>query len=157
MPNPNSFNYYMPTYGQQQASNYYPNYYPVQQGAQPQSYVNGYQPPISQAPPMRGITGRIVSSLEEITPNEVPMDRSVSFFPTSDYSCIYAKQWDSDGTIKTVKYVPEVQEAKVIDEQVDIVELISTRFDKLESMLNKPTMNNTPNNQRRGENKKKEG
>jgi hypothetical protein len=25
----------------------------------------------------------------------------------SDYSCIYAKAWTSDGTITTVKYVPE--------------------------------------------------
>lgn len=35
------------------------------------------------------------------------MDGSVSLFPQNDYSAIYAKTWTKDGTIATVKYVPE--------------------------------------------------
>lgn len=53
------------------------------------------------------IPGRPVNNLDEITPQEVPMDGSVSLFPQNDYSAIYAKTWTKDGTIATVKYIPE--------------------------------------------------
>lgn len=56
------------------------------------------------------ISSRLIKSLDEITPQEVPMDGSVSLFPMEDYSCVYAKAWNRDGTIRTVKYVPEKQE-----------------------------------------------
>ena len=55
---------------------------------------------------IRPVNGRVVSSENDITPNDVPMDNTVSLFPTDDYSCIYAKQWTSDGKIKTTKFVP---------------------------------------------------
>ena len=45
------------------------------------------------------IPGRLVNNLDEITPQEVPMDGSVSLFPQNDYSAIYAKTWTKDGTI----------------------------------------------------------
>lgn len=56
------------------------------------------------------ISSRLIKSLDEITPQEVPMDGSVSLFPMEDYSCVYAKAWNRDGTIRTVKYIPEKQE-----------------------------------------------
>ena len=55
---------------------------------------------------IRPVNGRVVSSENDITPNDVPMDNTVSLFPTDDYSCIFAKQWTSDGKIKTTKFVP---------------------------------------------------
>ena len=60
---------------------------------------NGYNDPYRQTP-MYGtgmnyqrpsIPGRPVNNLDEITPQEVPMDGSVSLFPQNDYSVIYAK------------------------------------------------------------------
>lgn len=42
----------------------------------------------------------------EIAPNDVPMDGTVSLFPTEDYSCIFAKHWNKDGKITTTKFVP---------------------------------------------------
>ena len=53
------------------------------------------------------LPGRMVGNADEITPQEVPMDGSVSLFPQNDYSCIYAKTWTKEGTIATVRYVPE--------------------------------------------------
>ena len=47
----------------------------------------------------QSIPGRLVNNLDEITPQEVPMDGSVSLFPQNDYSAIYAKTWTKDGTI----------------------------------------------------------
>lgn len=85
----------------------------------------------------QSIPGRIVNNLDEITPQEVPMDGSVSLFPQNDYSAIYAKTWTKDGTIATVKYVPEQPQAAVpqkspIEERLD---KIDQRFDRLEKML----------------------
>lgn len=53
------------------------------------------------------IPGRLIDREEEIKPIEIPMSGAVAFFPTNDYSCIYAKAWNSRGTFDTVKYVPE--------------------------------------------------
>lgn len=106
---------------------------------------NGYNDPYRQTP-MYGtglnyqrpsIPGRPVNNLDEITPQEVPMDGSVSLFPQNDYSAIYAKTWTKDGTIATVKYVPEQPQATTpqkspIEEHLD---KIDQRFDRLEKML----------------------
>lgn len=55
----------------------------------------------------RGMYGRVINNESEITPNEVPMDGSISIFPLSDYSAIIAKQWSADGTIKTLRFIPD--------------------------------------------------
>lgn len=87
------------------------------------------QPQPQSVPPYRaptGLAGRMVNSSEEITPNEVPMDGSVSLFPKSDFSCIYAKAWNQDGTIKTVCYVPQVidDKPKIADAQTEMLEYL---------------------------------
>ena len=79
------------------------------QFAQPYGNVQYQQPPmppqqLTQQP--RGIAGRMVGAPSEIVPNEVPMDGSVAFFPTSDGSAIFAKAWNPNGTISTVQYAP---------------------------------------------------
>lgn len=53
-----------------------------------------------------GINGRMVTAVEQIAANDVPMDGSVAFFPKQDLTEIYAKQWGADGSIKTVVYKP---------------------------------------------------
>lgn len=108
---------------------------------------NGYNDPYRQTVPYNSdmnmnyqrpsIPGRPVNNLDEITPQEVPMDGSVSLFPQNDYSAIYAKTWTKDGTIATVKYVPEQPQAATpqkssIEERLD---KIDQRFDRLEKML----------------------
>ena len=72
-------------------------------------YMAGNQTPNlyqNQSSRFQSIPGRLVNNLDEITPQEVPMDGSVSLFPQADYSAIYAKTWTKDGTIATVKFVP---------------------------------------------------
>lgn len=105
-----------------------------------QTYQNPY---IQQPSRFQSIPGRLVNNLDEITPQEVPMDGSVSLFPQNDYSAIYAKTWTKDGTIATVKFIPEqpttgVPQKSPIEERLD---RIDQRFDRLEKMLsnrNKP-------------------
>lgn len=89
------------------------------------------------------LSGRVINNSNDITPQEVPMDGSVSLFPQQDYSCIYAKTWTKEGTIATMKFVPEQPvttepQKSPIEERFD---KIDQRFDKLEKMLsnrNKP-------------------
>lgn len=83
-------------------------------GFQPQfQQQQQYQPTMTQNVASQGITGRVVASLEEIVPNDVPMNGSTAFFPVSDGSAIFARAWNRDGSIATVVYRP------VTDEQTD--------------------------------------
>ena len=86
------------------------------------------------------IPGRPVANADEITPQEVPMDGSVSLFPQQDYSCIYAKTWTKEGTIATMKFVPEQPQAQ--EQQKSPLEIrldsIDQQLEALNKRLNKP-------------------
>lgn len=110
--------YQMP-YGQQ--------YQPMQQMFTPSMPT---QAPIQQS----GIMGHMVGSHEEIKPNDVPMNGTAAYFPTQDGSVIYAKAWNPDGSITTVRYLPAVDTQSndaqaptlvdVMDQLSDIQDLI---------------------------------
>lgn len=89
---------------------------------------------------MGGIPGRIVTSIEEIRPNEVPSDGTVSLFLKNDYTAIYAKAVNAQGTIDTVEYIPKPQEKQANSPEtttsVDFSE-ITERLDKIEKMIAK--------------------
>lgn len=69
---------------------------------------NQYQPAWNR-PNYPTLAGKIITSMQDIKPNEIPTDGSPSIFPASDFSCIFVKAWGQDGNIQTVKYVPENQ------------------------------------------------
>ena len=68
------------------------------------------------------------------------MDGSVSLFPQNDYSCIYAKTWTKEGTIATMKFVPEQpQNAEQQKSPLEIrLDSIDQRLAALDKKLNKP-------------------
>ena len=119
--NNSGFNPYTPTF--------YPTYtYPQFQPTQ--TYTSPSNHPVN-----RSIFGRIVTSENDITPNEVPMDGTVSLFPLVDYSKIFAKQWNPDGTIKTTVFVMEVpQEGS--SQTPTFEEEVFRRLDSIEKKLN---------------------
>lgn len=157
----------------------YPNYSqminPYQQMTYPQinspymermNYMQQYQQnlqPVQQqnvpAQPQQtmGIAGRTVQSVEQITANEVPMDGSLAFFPRQDMAEIYAKQWNADGTIKTVIYRPVIdnavnsqgnnqnQQLTIPDEVtkvfMDRFDELSNKMEQLENSLTKSSTN----------------
>lgn len=84
---------------------YQPTFQLLQQPYAPT--VPAMQSPV-QVQPQAGITGHLVGSHEEIQPNDVPMNGSPAYFPAQDGSVIYAKQWNPNGSITTVRYVPAV-------------------------------------------------
>lgn len=81
-----------------------------------------------------GLHGRTITNPQEIRPNEISQDGIPSYFPTSDYSAIYAKAWNADGGIDTIKYVREqpVSEAQGPSE----FDQVMARLDKLEQIIN---------------------
>ena len=107
-----------------------------------------------QRPPMASMMpGRIVASADEIVPQEVPMDGSVSLFPQNDYSCIYAKTWTKEGTIATLKFVPEQPQNEEPKKSP-----LEMRLDSIEQKLDAMTrqMFNRPRNyQKRNNNQSK--
>ncbi len=62
----------------------YPNYYQSQQPA--------------PRPPMQGLKGRPVSSLDEVRATSIDFDGSISYFPDLANKRIYTKQINMDGT-----------------------------------------------------------
>lgn len=110
----------------------------------PQYGVPGFQPQTMQqmvgqgyspAPsfhPQPGISGRVVTSPGEIQVQEVPTDGTVAWFPAADGSCVWGKRWTPDGSISTVRYVAEAQEAAP---QADPVAQIDAKLDRALSML----------------------
>lgn len=103
------------------------------------------QPPVSplqqfsnyNQPQIKRVPARIINDPKEIMPNEVPMDGSVSLFPTADYSCVYAKAWNANGMIDTVKYIPEKPETHNTPQSQDVLSAILARLDNIERTLNK--------------------
>lgn len=127
-----------------------------------QQYQQNLQPVQQQSVPVQtqqpiGITGRTVQSVEQITANEVPMDGSLAFFPRQDMTEIYAKQWNADGTIKTVIYRPVIdnavnsqgnnqnQQITIPDEVtkvfMDRFDELSNKMEQLENSLTKSSTN----------------
>lgn len=100
------------------------------------SGFNNFQRP--SIPPT--IPGRLVVNADEITPQEVPMDGSVSLFPQNDYSCIYAKTWTKEGTIATMKFIPEQpQNAESQKSPLEMrLDSIDQRLEALDKKLNRP-------------------
>lgn len=85
----------------------FPSYQPSYQAS-----FNPYipqMPTIPQAAPQSGLTGHLVASQEDIKPQDVPMNGQAAYFPSQDGSVIYAKAWNPDGSIATVRYIPDVQ------------------------------------------------
>ena len=107
------------------------SYRPNQQINYPNTYINR----------IPTIPGRIIQSIDEVTPNEIPMDGNIGVFVKEDLSIIYIKRWTKDGTIKTFEYpimIPATEEQQNKEkEQENTLNLILQRFDKIENILQK--------------------
>lgn len=107
----------------------------------------GQQTMTSQVPPP--VQGHVITSVDDIKPSEVPMDTSISLFPLSDYTVIYAKQWDRNGVLQEVRYFPEQPANNVKEQSNDISNTILQRLDAIERKLDqrpyyKKPYNNKP-------------
>ena len=96
----------MNPYQMPQVNSYMPQYQTYQQAYNPMQNIQRFQQPQQFEQMQQGIFGKVVQSQDSIVANDVPMNGSVAFFPKSDLSEIYAKQWSADGTISTMVFKP---------------------------------------------------
>ena len=89
-----------------QTNSYVPQYQSYQQAYNPMQNIQRFQQPQQFEQMQQGIFGKVVQSQDSIVANDVPMNGAVAFFPKSDLSEIYAKQWSADGTISTMVFKP---------------------------------------------------
>ena len=83
------------------------------------------------------LSGKIITNLQEVRPNEVPMDGSAGIFPMNDFSSIYVKAWGQDGNIQTIKFIPDVTANKAVDQEPSEFDKIMERLQAIENLLNK--------------------
>lgn len=119
----------------------YPNYSwgynPYLQGTQ-MSLPTYQQPQMQQQMSQTQMSGRFVNDVAEITANDVPMTGTYAIFPKQDMSEIYAKAWDSNGQIKTIRFKADIPSAEPIKPSetspVDFTE-VNERLDRIEKIL----------------------
>lgn len=73
--------------------------------------------PMSAPPPL---AGRVVERIEDAGVEGVPPDGSRGWFPSSDGTCVWSRRWRTDGTVETVRFVPEPPPAPEPD-KMDVV------------------------------------
>lgn len=105
----------------------------IQQPFVPAPTYQPQQPQQQSTQHQQGILGRMISNPNEITPQEIPMDGSISMFPMQDGSAVYGKFWDSNGQIKTIRFVPENVDQP--QQQSDPFAAINSRLDSIEGLL----------------------
>lgn len=103
----------MNPYQMPQVNSYVPQYQSYQPAYNPMQNIQRFQQPQQPEQIQQGIFGKVVQSQDMIVANDVPMNGSVAFFPKSDLSEIYAKQWSADGTISTMVFKPDKKEEAV--------------------------------------------
>ena len=100
------------------------------------------------------IRGRMINDIADITANDVPMDGSQAVFVKFDGSQVYTKCWNSDGTILTRVYVPEIKpnSAEIVEEDTNTLiypyeelkgelEALKSDVSQIISLLSKRTKN----------------
>ncbi len=80
------------------------------------------------------LPGKVINGPQDIKMNEIPMDGTVALFPTSDYSAIYAKCWNSNGGIDTMEFNPKKSPEEKTEKTSEYNEVLA-RLEKIESML----------------------
>lgn len=92
--------------------NYYPNYCNNQQ----QYYQPQQQYVVS---PQYALAGKMVDSLDMVKATEVPVG-GFGVFPKGDFSEVYIKTWNNNGTTNIVAYKPiPQQEQKSLDSDLN--------------------------------------
>lgn len=93
------------------------------------------QPYFQQPQQMPVLVGRSVQRLDEIKPDDIPMDGRVGYFPLADLSCIVAKQWTNEGSIATVRYIPEAAQKAPESTETTSMQDVIDRLDKIQKVL----------------------
>lgn len=103
--------------------------------------------------PLAGLPCKVITSGNDILPNEVSMNGEPSVFVMRDLSEIHIKQWNSNGGIDTVTYKPVIPAPEPAAEPQPSQEYISI-MDKLNDLTELVAKLPVTNNNRNNNNKK---
>ena len=123
-----------PTYSYNPYQTYLPQVPQTTPWQTPQTYT---QPQVTQTTPQPQLLGHSVTANDQIPVSEVPQNGTPAYFPMQDGSSILVKSWQPDGTISTVRYIPEVQQP--IPQDQSHQDEILKRLDSMEQKLNSLT------------------
>lgn len=113
----------------------YPRQQPQRSTGMPEWWPSSQQQnPQPRRPQVQALPGKYINSLQDIVPQDVPTDGSIGIFPQSDYAAIYLKKWDGNGTISTVKYIPDLPPQGPTPEQ-QFQNDLQTRLAKIEESI----------------------
>lgn len=89
------------------------------------------------APSSEGFLGRVIEDLNEIKPNEVPMDGRFALFPAKELDAIYLKAWNSNGVMMTLRYQldPTFQSTQAVNNGGARQEEMLRRIEALEQTI----------------------
>lgn len=78
-------------------------------------------------------SARVITSLNDIKPSEVPVDDTTRIFMTDDLQTIYAKKWDNNGELKNMVFqrIPD----EVPNQQNSSNENNDSRFSQIEERI----------------------
>lgn len=84
---------------------------------------------------------RVIKSTDDIKPNEIPSDGSISLFLMDDLGAIYGKCWTNNGTVKNLRFVlerddpnrsdPKIESSKTSMNQDEIFERLSRMMSEM--------------------------
>lgn len=96
------------------------------------SPANPAQAPISQTVNQIS-SARVITSLDDIKPSEVPVDDTTRIFMTDDLQTIYAKKWDNTGELRNMVFqrVPD----KISNQKDSSEQNNDSRFSELENKI----------------------
>lgn len=124
---------------------------PVSLSSQPSNMNLGMAAPANNQAPSY-IYGKMITNLQDVRLTDVPMDGSASIFPMNDFSCIYAKAWGSDGTIQTLKFVPEKPPENMSENSVPSeLAQVMARLDDIQNLLMQPVAAKKPSSTQKKE------
>lgn len=102
------------------------------------------QQPNTPPPRPAYLPGRVIASPEDVRASEIPMDGTVAVFPSSDYSYVLLKAWNSNGSIQTEIYQHVNPNTTKEDTKFEEFKMsLNERLERIEKMLTS-TQNSKP-------------
>lgn len=91
--------------------------------------------PVLRTPIYPPINGRTITTEQEITPRDIPMDGSVTYFPLADFSAIIGKYWDDTGTLRKMCFVRTDESNQNGSENGVTLDMVLAKLEEIETKL----------------------
>lgn len=98
-------------------------------------FQSNQQPMVQQSM----IPGRLVNSLDDIVPGEVPMNGNPTYFPTADGEMVHVLRWTREGKIEPTTYIRQKATASTSQlaaaQSDEAFQMIMSRLDEMQKEI----------------------